>query len=328
VSDAAANPREPLVTIGIATYNRVRRTFPEALRSALAQAYPRLEIVVCDNASDDGTDAFMADQRDPRLRYHRHASNIGANANFNACLELARGTYFLLLHDDDVLDPSFVERAVAALGGGEPGVALGGVEVIDEDGHVRSRIAAPAADLGPAGLFLAWFDRRHAFYLVSTLFHTRGLREAGGFASPEGLLQDVVAIAQVAGRRGYVPVPGRAGAFRRHQGNRGTAQHARLWLRDAEHLLEVLTDAFPDDADRLQAAGQPYLAAKCYRYVVAVRSPVERWHLYREIHRRFGRSYAPWRFLLRFHRRRLRAQLGAWLRTWLRRPRGRPTATT
>ncbi len=52
---------------------------------------------------------------DERVRYVRHEENIGPNNNFNACLKLARGTYFLLLHDDDRLDPDFAAYCMDAL---------------------------------------------------------------------------------------------------------------------------------------------------------------------------------------------------------------------
>ena len=44
----------PLVTIGIPTRNRAS-LLVRALRSALAQDWRRLEVVVSDNASDDAT---------------------------------------------------------------------------------------------------------------------------------------------------------------------------------------------------------------------------------------------------------------------------------
>lgn len=317
-----ASSAGPLVTIGIATFNRVERTLPAALASALAQTYPNLEIVVCDNASEDGTDAYMARHTDPRLRYYRHERNIGANANFNACLERAKGAWFLLLPDDDLLEPDFVAHAIDALGDGSAGVLLGGMQIIDDEGTVSDRVRAPAAGLGPAGLFAAWFGRRASFYLMATLFHTATLRSAGGFASPEGLLQDVVAIGRTAARRGYLPVPGIAGSFRRHDGNRGTAHHALRWARDAEHLLTVLRDEMPAEAERLEDAGAPYLASKCYRYVSTVPSLRDRWRLYLEIYRRFGRSYAPWRYLRDQSMSRARRAARRWLRRSLPRAAG------
>ena len=51
--------------------------------------------------------------------------------------------------------------------------------------QVRARVVAPEADLGRAGLFIAWFERRISLCLCSTLFHAQCLRDPGGFTSPE-----------------------------------------------------------------------------------------------------------------------------------------------
>lgn len=304
----------PLVTIGISTFNRLALTFPEALRSALEQTYPNVEVVVCDNASTDGTEGFVSEQRDSRLRYLRHPSNIGANANFNACLDQASGTYFLLLHDDDVLDPTFVERAMMALNDREPGVLLGGVRLIDAEGRAEGTAAPPPPDLGAADLFLHWFGRRFSFYFCSTLFHTQRLRAAGGFGTPEDLFQDVVAIARLTSRFGYVSVPGTAASFRRHGANHGAASRALSWARDAAYLLDVLCDELPSDAERLRTAGAKYLTQTSYRYAAAESSPNERHRAYQDIYARFGWAYAPWRYVVDAHRRRLRRRIGHWLR--------------
>jgi glycosyltransferase involved in cell wall biosynthesis len=310
MTESAASNASPMVTIGISTFNRVDGTFPQALSSALAQTYPKVEVVVCDNASTDGTEGFMAEQRDPRLKYLRHPVNIGAHANFNACLDQAQGQYFLLLHDDDLLEEGFVASAMAALGERRPGVVLGGVRLIDGQGGSLGSVAAPDDGGSGADLFRAWFERRCSFYFCSTLFHTCLLREAGGFATPEGLLQDVVAIAVLSHRAGYVSVPVIAGSFRRHAANRGGASPARRWLRDAEYLLELLERLFPEDARRLMDLGRPYLAAKCYRYVDQVPSISGRWRLYRDIDRAFGNTLSPLTFLAHRSWRGVRARLG------------------
>ena len=315
MTTSASPNANPVVTIGISTYNRLARTFPEALRSALTQTYPQVEVVVCDNASTDGTEAYMLAQRDARLRYVRHPANIGPNANFNACLEHARGAYFLLLHDDDVLETTFIERAMRALERSrEPGVLLGGVRLIDAAGHSEGTAAPPPPDGTPADLFLNWFRRRFSFYFCSTLFHTERLRATGGFGTPENLFQDVVAIARLASRHGYVSVPGTAASFRRHDANQGAASRAMSWARDAAYLLDVLCGELPADAERLRAAGSRYLAQTSYRYASAESSGPERKEAYRAIHELFGRSYAPWRYLIERQRRRLRRQVGQWMR--------------
>jgi glycosyltransferase involved in cell wall biosynthesis len=297
--------QRPLVTIGLSTYNRVASTLPEALQSALEQTYPHVEVIVCDNASGDGTEGFMRSQHDERLRYHRHPTNIGANANFNACLNFARGEYFLLLHDDDVLDPTFVERAMNSLDGGEPGVLLSGVRLIRADGQMLAEVPPPPAGVSARELLLNWFDRKFSFYLVSTLFQTKALRASGGFQSPEELFQDVVAIVRLASRYGHGAVPGVGGSFRKQEASRTSASHAMRWARDATHLLQVICEELPDPDGNLRAAGARYLAATSYRHVSAEPSLWKRWQMYHDVDRHFGRSLSPASYVWRVQRKRI-----------------------
>ena len=63
---------QPLVTIGIPTYNRADGYLKEALESALRQTYENVEIIVSDNCSTDHTDVLVANYKDPRLKYVKH----------------------------------------------------------------------------------------------------------------------------------------------------------------------------------------------------------------------------------------------------------------
>lgn len=297
----------PLVTIGIPTYNRVDGYFPGALAAALAQEYPRLEVLVCDNASTDGTEAFMLAQTDPRIRYVRHPKNVGANANFNACLSNARGSYFTLLHDDDLIDPDFVASCVAALGG-DTGVGLvrTGARVIDGHGRTLASTRAAVAGTSTADLLRAWFARTTPLYLAATLFHTEHLRAVGAFASPHGLYQDVKAMVQVMARFGRRDVDEVKASFRRHAANNGTANSALAWGEDALHLLSVIADELPADAVELRRLGLPYFCRKCYRNASTIPDARQRWRVYRELHRMFERTTSPWWFEARRWGRRAR----------------------
>jgi Glycosyl transferase family 2 len=107
---------EPLVSIGLPTRNG-ERYLDEAVRSVLAQEYGRIELVISDNASDDGTEEICRQfaRSDSRVRYHRQSENIGLVSNFNAVLQLANGTYLKWMGDDDWLTPSYVTSCVQAL---------------------------------------------------------------------------------------------------------------------------------------------------------------------------------------------------------------------
>lgn len=106
----------PLVSIAVPVYNG-ERYLAEALDSLLAQTLADVEIIITDNASTDGTELICRRYagRDTRIRYVRNACNIGANPNFNLGPKYATGKYFKWAAHDDVLEPDFLEKCVAAL---------------------------------------------------------------------------------------------------------------------------------------------------------------------------------------------------------------------
>lgn len=92
------------ITIFIPVYNDIRY-LPKALASAMAQQGVALKILVCDNASTDGTSEIIAKSaaEDPRIEHVLRPENIGMIANFNLGLVQIKTPYFMLLCSDDVL---------------------------------------------------------------------------------------------------------------------------------------------------------------------------------------------------------------------------------
>ena len=104
-----------LITIAIPTYNN-ERYIADAIRSAIAQDYVNLEILIIDDASEDNTEQVVAPFcRDPRVSYFKNEKNIGRVANYRKALyHLAKGEWYLNLDGDDYLtDPSFISKAVS-----------------------------------------------------------------------------------------------------------------------------------------------------------------------------------------------------------------------
>lgn len=66
-----------------------------------------------DDASPDGSAGIVEGFDDPRLRFVRNRTNLGAEGNWNRCLENVNGSYFLLVPGDDLLDPEYLARKVA-----------------------------------------------------------------------------------------------------------------------------------------------------------------------------------------------------------------------
>ena len=102
-----------LVSIMIPTYERPRM-FEEALKSALAQTYPHVEIIVCDNSRDERTAELMEKYLpDPRVKYVRNREAKSKEENFMPFERLAHGEYLQWLMDDDVLLPDKLRLMVA-----------------------------------------------------------------------------------------------------------------------------------------------------------------------------------------------------------------------
>jgi glycosyltransferase involved in cell wall biosynthesis len=158
----------PLVSIGIPTYSRAEK-LERAVNSALSQTYANLEVVISDNASDDGTEDFCRAlcARERRVRYLRSPTNLGPTANFNTVIDELRGDYAMLLSDDDWLDPDYVATCltelrrspglVLACGIGrylrDGGVVRGGVEMQLEQESPRTRVVDYLRNVDENGLF-------------------------------------------------------------------------------------------------------------------------------------------------------------------------------
>ncbi|WP_302815380.1 glycosyltransferase [Selenomonas flueggei] len=113
----------PLVSIMIPTYNRPDY-FRETLESARAQTYPNIEIIVCDNSTDERTAELMqAYGDDVRIRYVRNRAARTKAENFMPFERLAQGEYLQWCMDDDILLPDKITRMMDAFLR-EPGITL------------------------------------------------------------------------------------------------------------------------------------------------------------------------------------------------------------
>ncbi len=126
------------VSIIIPTYNRLRY-LKETLQSVLDQTYENIEIIICDNASSDGTSEFFRNYKNPRVIYKRHDSPVSPLQNWNSWTEISNGELITFLPDDDKLDPKFVEKCLREFLNNE-NICLvkTGCFIIDEKSEIKS----------------------------------------------------------------------------------------------------------------------------------------------------------------------------------------------
>lgn len=104
----------PLISVIIPTYNR-RELLLRAIDSVLRQTHKELELIVVDDASDDGTQSAVLDIKDERIRYVRQPENAGACAARNRGIDMARGEYIAFQDSDDVFHEDKLEKQLAYL---------------------------------------------------------------------------------------------------------------------------------------------------------------------------------------------------------------------
>jgi glycosyltransferase involved in cell wall biosynthesis len=102
------------VTVAIPTRNRCQ-WLGGAIESVLAQTYEDFELVVCDNASTDATPDVVRRYDDERVRYVRRPHDVGIVETYNLIFRALESEYFLVLPDDDRIEPDLLARTVPVL---------------------------------------------------------------------------------------------------------------------------------------------------------------------------------------------------------------------
>ena len=175
--------KSPAVSVVIPTRNRAA-LLRRALDSVLAQSFHNHEILVVDDASEDGT-AEMVRGLGVAVRYLRQEACLGAATVRNRGLREARADLVAFLDDDDEWLPSKLERQVAALRPLPSYVAMVscGFEVVsDVTGEVVRTSDGASHPRSPQA-----FLRSTGFMTSVPLIRRAALEEVGGFdASLEG----------------------------------------------------------------------------------------------------------------------------------------------
>lgn len=104
-------PEAPRFTIAIPTYKRAKY-LKEALESAINQNTDEpFEIIVVDNNPErnDETEQLMEEYSSVlNVSYYKNYENLGMGGNWNRCFTLSNSNKTILLHDDDMIDHSFI----------------------------------------------------------------------------------------------------------------------------------------------------------------------------------------------------------------------------
>jgi len=257
------------------------RYLAASIESVLEQSFTDFELIISDNASNDGTAAICARYaaRDPRIRLLRNPVNLGGNPNYRRVAEAARGEYFKWAASNDLLAPDYVTHCVSALDAHPDAVlAFGSTLLFEED----TRQALPyddgmdLQDSDPIRRFKQVLERMRLNNVMNGVMRLSALRRSSGLQ--DYISSDSLLIAELALQGKVIQVPAtyfyrrmsRFSATRMQSAEEIRRHHYpterfgglfQQWQFAAGCVRAVLTAKIPPD-DRLRAAA--YVARSLY----------------------------------------------------------------
>ncbi len=244
---------EPSVSICIPTYCRYS-LLRRAVDSAMAQTLPGLEIIISDNASEDGSweKTRALAELDPRILVRRNSSNLGWTGNLNECIKAAKGKYLVFLCDDDELLPGMVQSCFEFMEANPvAGIVHTGAYYVTITGRLRQALSRtkPLLHAGIEALAQTLFDFNIAF--SSVMARASCFSALGGFV--ESISSDYEMWVRIAARYdvGYVPRP----LIRVYGHSISPKMTAARFIAESERLWTIVSSHLPEELRKQADSG-------------------------------------------------------------------------
>lgn len=239
IDPVAEGPPRPFWSVMVPTYNR-SRYLRKTLESVLSQdpGPAEMEIEVVDNCSSEGDpEAIVREVGKGRVRFYRQASNLGMTANWNTCIQRARGQWVHLLHDDDMVMPGFYDAYHQAILNHPQAVLVAG-KVVTIDEEDRRNGTYGLASLGGDGVFPD-FAKRQALEnqtaCPSVVAKRSAYEQVGGFCTFFSFVPDMDMWFRIAGVGPVAVVSQPYSLYRIH-----AASDTSKWMRSGHNIYETI----------------------------------------------------------------------------------------
>lgn len=157
------------------------------MKSAISQSHSNVVVFISDNASTDDTEPYclaMASSNG-KVKYHRHAQDVGAAGNFQFLLDNAKGDFLVFLADDDWMDSEYIEKCVGVLTGDSRFSLVGGSTRYYRNGQLEfAEIPVDIRDSNPYSRVDSYYRQvcgNGIFYGVMRRVHVSGWKIHSGF---------------------------------------------------------------------------------------------------------------------------------------------------
>lgn len=126
IGNLEANGTPPLVSVIILNWNQ-KKLLKQCLDSVLCTDYARIEIIVSDNGSVDGSIELVKNEYSDVVLIENHA-NLGFCNGNNVAIKQAKGDLILLLNNDTFVEKNWLKEVVKAAC--EPNVGIVGCKLL------------------------------------------------------------------------------------------------------------------------------------------------------------------------------------------------------
>ena len=126
----------PLISVIVPVYN-VFQYLEECLESLRKQNYPKLEFILIDDGSNDGSGVFCDEfaKKDPRFHVI-HQKNRGLSAARNRGIEAAKGEYITFVDSDDYVEGNYVSYLFDLLSKGQTLMSVCAIKELTANNHL------------------------------------------------------------------------------------------------------------------------------------------------------------------------------------------------
>lgn len=160
-------------------YN-ARAYLHEAFDSVIRQTFENWELIVCDDASTDGSRAIIDDyvKKDARILVSHNETNQQLLKTRNRLLSLCRGDFITFQDADDISDKCRLEKQLKEFTG-RPKLGICGTNglAIDSKGNTTANLNKPGSD----ALIKSELQKRNAFIGSSIMVRREVYEKIGGF---------------------------------------------------------------------------------------------------------------------------------------------------
>lgn len=223
----------------------------------------RVQIAAVDDASRqvDVPKVLAQLGADSRIEYYSNPSNLGLAGNWNRCIELARGAYVHVLHQDDVVRPGFYHRLIAGLESTpSAGMAFCRHGFIDRDGTMTDVSHRERRTPGVLRDWLPKISRETRIQSPAAIVRRSVYERLGGFRADLRYALDWEMWTRIAVHYDVWYEPDVLADYRRHAASETTRLQATgATDLDVLRAIEVIGAQLPA-RDRRELTGRAYLA--------------------------------------------------------------------